>query len=157
MRKVNDDVCAIDLEVNNKALSLLRDRFNLNETTRSHDGHVALKNFNYIHESHDFPAFVILNNDVAELVARALDNVSIKIYYDDITESFDNDENDRAVTYDQVLSDWAQSNMPSYYRPGADYQSAEEFLAEMGSENVNDSTILKNFKMAVDVLLKAKP
>ncbi|WP_324044464.1 hypothetical protein [Aeromonas dhakensis] len=157
MRKVNDDVCAIDIVVNNKALGVLRDSVNLNETTRSHDGHVALKNFNYIHEPHNFPAFVILNSDVAELVARALDNASIKVYHDVLADAFYNDENDRAVTYDQVVSDWAQSNMPSYNRPGADYQSAEEFLAEMGSENVNDSTILKNFKMAVDVLLKATP
>ncbi|WP_421232691.1 hypothetical protein [Aeromonas jandaei] len=157
MRKVNDDVCAIDIVVNNKALGVLRDSVNLNETTRSHDGHMALKNFNYIHEPHNFPAFVILNSDVAELVARALDNASIKVYHDVLADPFYNDENDRAVTYDQVVSDWAQSNMPSYNRPGADYQSAEEFLAEMGSENVNDSTILKNFKMAVDVLLKATP
>lgn len=157
MRKVNDDVCAIDLEVNNKALGVLRDSVSLNETTRSYDGHVVLKNFNYIHEPHNFPAFVLLNNDIAELVARALDNASIKVYHDVLADAFYNDENDRAVTYDQVVSDWAQSNMPSYNRPGADYQSAEEFLAEMGSENVNDSTILKNFKMAVDVLLKATP
>ncbi|WP_421199812.1 hypothetical protein [Aeromonas enteropelogenes] len=157
MRKVNDDVCAIDIVVNNKALGVLRDSVNLNETTRSHDGHVALKNYNYIHEPHNFPAFVILNSDVAELVARALDNASIKVYHDVLADAFYNDENDRAVTYDQVVSDWAQSNMPSYNRPGADYQFAEEFLAEMGSENVNDSTILKNFKMAVDVLLKATP
>ncbi|HHQ4693503.1 TPA: hypothetical protein ACSP2S_000218 [Aeromonas veronii] len=157
MRKVNDDVCAIDLEVNNKALGVLRDSLSLNETTCSYDGHVVLKNFNYIHEPHNFPAFVLLNNDIAELVARALDNASIKVYHDVLADAFYNDVNDRAVTYDQVVSDWAQSNMPSYNRPGADYQSAEEFLAEMGSENVNDSTILKNFKMAVDVLLKATP
>ncbi|WP_323877449.1 hypothetical protein [Aeromonas caviae] len=156
MRKVNDDVCAIDLEVNNKALSLLSDSFNLNETTRSHDGHVVLKNFNYIHEPHDFPAFVILNNDIAELVARALDNASIKVYHDVLADAFYNDENDRAVTYDQVLSDWAQSNMPSYYRPGSDYQSAEEFLADMGTDYVSDSIILANYKMAIDVLLRAE-
>lgn len=157
MRKVNDDICAIDIEAHNEALDLLRDRFNLNKIIRSLDKHVVLKNYNHIHELHDFPTFVILNDDIAEPVASALDNVSINMYYDDIVASLDDDENDRAVTYDQVLSDWAQSNMPSYYRPGADYQSAEEFLAEIGSENVNDSTILKNFKMAVDVLLKAKP
>lgn len=157
MRKVNDDICAIDIEAHNEALDLLRDRFNLNKIIRPLDKHVVLKNYNHIHELHDFPAFVVLNDDIAEPVASALDNVSIKMYYDDVVASSDNDENDRAVTYDQVLSDWAQSNMPSYYRPGADYQSAEEFLAEIGSENVNDSTILKNFKMAVDVLLKAKP
>ena len=157
MRKVNDDICAIDIEAHNEALDLLRDRFNLNKIIRSLDKHVVLKNYNHIHELYDFPAFVILNHDIAESVASALDNVSIKMYYDDVVASSDNDENDRAVTYDQVLSDWAQSNMPSYYRPGADYQSAEEFLAEIGSENVNDSTILKNFKMAFDVLLKAKP
>lgn len=157
MRKVNDDICAIDIEAHNEALDLLRDRFNLNKIIRPLDKHVVLKNYNHIHELHDFPAFVILNDDIAEPVASALDNVSINMYYDDIVASLDDDENDRAVTYDQVLSDWAQSNMPSYYRPGADYQSAEEFLAEIGSENVNDSTILKNFKMAVDVLLKAKP
>ena len=157
MRKVNDDICAIDIETHNEALELLRGRFNLNKIIRPLDKHVVLKNYNHIHELYDFPAFVILDNDIAEPVASALDNVSIKMYYDDVVASSDNDENDRVVTYDQVLSDWAQSNMPSYYRPGADYQSAEEFLAEMGSENVNDSTILKNFKMAVDVLLKAKP
>ena len=157
MRKVNDDICAIDIETHNEALELLRGRFNLNKIIRSLDKHVVLKNYNHIHELHDFPAFVVLNDDIAEPVASALDNVSIKMYYDDIVASLGDDENDRAVTYDQVLSDWAQSNMPSYYRPGADYQSAEEFLAEIGSENVNDSTILKNFKMAFDVLLKAKP
>jgi hypothetical protein len=157
MRKVNDDICAIDIETHNEALELLRGRFNLNEIIRPLDKHVVLKNYNHTHELHDFPAFVILNDDIAEPVASALDNVSIKMYYDDVVASSDNDENDRAVTYDQVLSDWAKSNMPSYYRPGADYQSAEEFLAEIGSENLNDSTILKNFKMAVDVLLKAKP
>lgn len=157
MRKVNDGICAIDIEAHNKALDLLRDRFNLNKIIRPLDKHVVLKNYNHIHELHDFPAFVILNDDIAEPVASALDNVSINMYYDDVVASSDNDEHDRAVTYDQVLSDWAQSNMPSYYRPGADYQSAEEFLAEIGSENLNDSTILKNFKMAVDVLLKAKP
>ena len=157
MRKVNDDICAIDIEAHNEALDLLRDRFNLNKIIRPLDKHVVLKNYNHIHELHDFPAFVILDNGIAEPVASALDNVSIKMYYDDVVASSDNDENDRAVTNDQVLTDWAQSNMPSYYRPGADYQSAEEFLAEIGSENVNDSTILKNFKMAVDVLLKAKP
>lgn len=157
MKKVNDDICAIDIEAHNEALDLLRDRFNLNKIIRPLDKHVVLKNYNHIHELHDFPAFLILNYDIAEPVASALDNVSIKMYYDDVVASSDNDENDRAVTYDQVLSDWAQSNMPSYYRPGADYQSAEEFLAEIGSENLNDSTILKNFKMAVDVLLKATP
>ena len=157
MRKVNDDICAIDIEAHNEALDLLRDRYNLNKITRPLDKHVVLKNYNHIHELYDFPAFVILNDEIAEPVASALDNVSIKMYYDDVVASSDNDENDRAITYDQVLSDWAQSNMPSYYRPGADYQSAEEFLAEIGAENVNDSTILKNFKMAVDVLLKAKP
>lgn len=157
MRKVNSDVCTIDLEAQNEALDLLSDRYNLNKIIRPLNKHVVLKNYNYIHERHDFPAFVILDNDIAEPVASALDNVSIKMYYDDIVASLGDDENDRAVTYDQVLSDWAQSNMPSYYRPGADYQSAEEFLAEIGSENLNDSTILKNFKMAVDVLLKAKP
>lgn len=157
MKKVNNDICAIDIEAHNEALDLLRYRFNLDKIIRPLDKHVVLKNYNHIHELHDFPAFVILNHDIAESVASALDNVSIKIYYDDIAASSDNDENDRAVTYDQVVSDWAQSNMPSYYRPGADYQSAEEFLVEIGSENVNDSTILKNFKMAVDVLLKAKP
>jgi hypothetical protein len=157
MRKVNDDICAIDIEAHNEALDLLRYRFNLDKIIRPLDKHVVLKNYNHIHELHDFPAFVILNDDIAEPVASALDNVSIKMYYNDIAASSDNDENDRAVTYDQVLSDWAQSNMPSYYRPGADYQSAEEFLAEIGSENVNDSTILKNFKMAFDVLLKATP
>ncbi|WP_438401867.1 hypothetical protein [Aeromonas veronii] len=157
MRKVNDDICAIDIETYNEALELLRGRFNLNKIIRPLDKHVVLKNYNHIHELHDFPAFVILNDDIAEPVASALDNVSIKMYYDDVVASSENDENDRAVTYDQVLSDWAKSNMPSYYRPGADYQSAEEFLAEIGSENLNDSTILKNFKMAVDVLLKAKP
>ncbi|MFQ1749186.1 hypothetical protein ACK4AA_21560 [Aeromonas veronii] len=157
MRKVNDDICAIDIETHNEALELLRGRFNLNKIIRPLDKHVVLKNYNHIHELYDFPAFVILNDDIAEPVASALDNVSIKMFYDDVVASSDNDENDRVVTYDQVLSDWAQSNMPSYYRPGADYQSAEEFLAEIGSENLNDSTILKNFKMAVDVLLKAKP
>jgi len=157
MRKVNDDICAIDIETHNEALELLRGRFNLNKIIRPLDKHVVLKNYNHTHELHDFPAFVILNDDIAEPVASALDNVSIKMYYDDVVASSENDENDRAVTYDQVLSDWAKSNMPSYYRPGADYQSAEEFLAEIGSENLNDSTILKNFKMAVDVLLKAKP
>ncbi|MFM5470614.1 hypothetical protein [Aeromonas veronii] len=157
MRKVNDDICAIDIETHNEALELLRGRFNLNKIIRPLDKHVVLKNYNHTHELHDFPAFVILNDDIAEPVASALDNVSIKMYYDDVVASSDNDENDRAVTYDQVLSDWAKSNMPSYYRPGADYQSAEEFLAEIGPENLNDSTILKNFKMAVDVLLKAKP
>ena len=157
MRKVNDDICAIDIETHNEALELLRGRFNLNKIIRPLDKHVVLKNYNHIHELYDFPAFVILDNDIAEPVASALDNVSIKMFYDDVVASSDNDENDRVVTYDQVLSDWAQSNMPSYYRPGADYQSAEEFLAEIGSENLNDSTILKNFKMAVDVLLKAKP
>ncbi|MBL0457869.1 hypothetical protein JD499_11720 [Aeromonas enteropelogenes] len=157
MRKVKDDICAIDIEAHNEALDLLRYRFNLDKIIRPLDKHVVLKNYNHIHEFHDFPAFVILNDDIAESVASALDNVSIKMYYDDIAASSENDENDMAVTYDQVVSDWAQSNMPSYNRPGADYQSAEEFLAEMGSENVNDSTILKNFKMAVDVLLKATP
>ncbi|MDX7759368.1 hypothetical protein [Aeromonas hydrophila] len=157
MRKVNDGICAIDIEAHNRTLDLLRDRFNLNKIIRPLDKHVVLKNYNHIHELHDFPAFVILNDDIAEPVASALDNISIKMYYDDVVASSDNDENDRVVTYDQVFSDWAQSNMPSYYRPGADYQSAEEFLAEIGSENLNDSTILKNFKMAVDVLLKAKP
>lgn len=157
MRKVNDDICAIDIETHNEALELLRGRFNLNKIIRPLDKHVVLKNYNHTHELHDFPAFVILNDDIAEPVASALDNVSIKMYYDDVVASSENDENDRAVTYDQVLSDWAKSNMPSYYRPGADYQSAEEFLAEIGSENLNDSTILKNFQMAVDVLLKAKP
>ncbi|WP_421275522.1 hypothetical protein [Aeromonas veronii] len=157
MRKVNDDICAIDIETHNEALELLRGRFNLNKIIRPLDKHVVLKNYNHTHELYDFPAFVILNDDIAEPVASALDNVSIKMYYDDVVASSENDENDRAVTYDQVLSDWAKSNMPSYYRSGADYQSAEEFIAEIGSENLNDSTILKNFKMAVDVLLKAKP
>ena len=156
MRKVNDDICAIDIETHNEALDLLRDRFNLNKIIRSLDKHVVLKNYNHIHELYDFPAFVILNHDIAESVASALDNVSIKMYYDDIAASSDNDENDRAVTYDQVLSGWAQSNMPSYYRPGSDYQSAEEFLADMGTDYVNDSIILANYKMAIDVLLRAE-
>ncbi|WP_109422326.1 hypothetical protein [Aeromonas caviae] len=156
MRKVNDDICAIDIETHNEALELLRGRFNLNKIIRPLDKHVVLKNYNHIHELYDFPAFVILNHDIAESVASALDNVSIKMYYDDIAASSDNDENDRAVTYDQVLSDWAQSNMPSYYRPGSDYQSAEEFLADMGTDYVNDSIILANYKMAIDVLLRAE-
>ncbi|MBO0505741.1 hypothetical protein FED29_020260 [Aeromonas veronii] len=156
MRKVNDDICAIDIETHNEALELLRGRFNLNKIIRPLDKHVVLKNYNHIHELHDFPAFVILNHDIAESVASALDNVSIKMYYDDIAASSDNDENDRAVTYDQVLSGWAQSNMPSYYRPGSDYQSAEEFLADMGTDYVNDSIILANYKMAIDVLLRAE-
>ncbi len=156
MRKVNDDICAIDIETHNEALELLRGRFNLNKIIRPLDKHVVLKNYNHIHELYDFPAFVILNHDIAESVASALDNVSIKIYYDDIAASSDNDENDRAVTYDQVLSGWAQSNMPSYYRPGSDYQSAEEFLADMGTDYVNDSIILANYKMAIDVLLRAE-
>ncbi|WP_279497868.1 hypothetical protein [Aeromonas veronii] len=156
MRKVNDDICAIDIEVHNKALDLLRDRFNLNKIIRPLDKHVVLKNYNHIHELYDFPAFVILDNDIAEPVASALDNVSIKMYYDDIVASLGDDENDRAVTYDQVLSGWAQSNMPSYYRPGSDYQSAEEFLADMGTDYVNDSIILANYKMAIDVLLRAE-
>ncbi|WP_439825443.1 hypothetical protein [Aeromonas caviae] len=156
MRKVNDDICAIDIETHNEALELLRGRFNLNKIIRPLDKHVVLKNYNHIHELYDFPAFVILNHDIAESVASALDNVSIKMYYDDIAASSDNDENDRAVTYDQVLSGWAQSNMPSYYRPGSDYQSAEEFLADMGTDYVNDSIILANYKMAIDVLLRAE-
>ena len=156
MRKVNDDICAIDIETHNEALELLRGRFNLNKIIRPLDKHVVLKNYNHIHELYDFPAFVILDNDIAEPVASALDNVSIKMYYDDVVASSDNDENDRAVTYDQVLSDWAQSNMPSYYRPGSDYQSAEEFLADMGTDYVNDSIILANYKMAIDVLLRAE-
>ncbi|OLF19976.1 hypothetical protein BSP75_19615 [Aeromonas sp. YN13HZO-058] len=156
MRKVNDDICAIDIEVHNKALDLLRDRFNLNKIIRPLDKHVVLKNYNHIHELYDFPAFVILDNGIAEPVASALDNVSIKMYYDDIVASLGDDENDRAVTYDQVLSGWAQSNMPSYYRPGNDYQSAEEFLADMGTDYVNDSIILANYKMAIDVLLRAE-
>ncbi|MFQ2786175.1 hypothetical protein ACK3YW_06440 [Aeromonas caviae] len=156
MRKVNDDICAIDIETHNEALELLRGRFNLNKIIRPLDKHVVLKNYNHIHELYDFPAFVILNHDIAESVASALDNVSIKMYYDDIVASLGDDENDRAVTYDQVLSDWAQSNMPSYYRPGSDYQSAEEFLADMGTDYVNDSIILANYKMAIDVLLRAE-
>ena len=156
MRKVNDDICAIDIETHNEALELLRGRFNLNKIIRPLDKHVVLKNYNHIHELYDFPAFVILNDDIAEPVASALDNVSIKMYYDDIVASLGDDENDRAVTYDQVLSGWAQSNMPSYYRPGNDYQSAEEFLAEMGTDYVNDSIILANYKMAIDVLLRAE-
>lgn len=156
MRKVNDDICAIDIEAHNEALDLLRDRYNLNKITRPLDKHVVLKNYNHIHELHDFPAFVILNDEIAEPVASALDNVSIKMFYDDVVASSDNDENDRAVTYDQVLSGWAQSNMPSYYRPGSDYQSAEEFLADMGTDYVNDSIILANYKMAIDVLLRAE-
>ncbi|MGY3914315.1 hypothetical protein [Aeromonas australiensis] len=156
MKKVNNEICAIDIEAHNEALDLLRYRFNLDKIIRPLDKHVVLKNYNHIHEFHDFPAFVILNDDIAESVASALDNVSIKMYYDDIAASSDNDENDRAVTYDQVLSDWAQSNMPSYYRPGSDYQSAEEFLADMGTDYVNDSIILANYKMAIDVLLRAE-
>lgn len=156
MRKVNDDICAIDIETHNEALELLRGRFNLNKIIRPLDKHVVLKNYNHIHELYDFPAFVILNHDIAESVASALDNVSIKMYYDDIVASLGDDENDRAVTYDQVLSGWAQSNMPSYYRPGSDYQSAEEFLADMGTDYVNDSIILANYKMAIDVLLRAE-
>ncbi|WP_270657560.1 hypothetical protein [Aeromonas sp. Y293-4] len=156
MRKVNDDICAIDIETHNEALELLRSRFNLNKIIRPLDKHVVLKNYNHIHELYDFPAFVILNHDIAESVASALDNVSIKMYYDDIVASLGDDENDRAVTYDQVLSGWAQSNMPSYYRPGSDYQSAEEFLADMGTDYVNDSIILANYKMAIDVLLRAE-
>ncbi len=156
MRKVNDDICAIDIETHNEALELLRGRFNLNKIIRPLDKHVVLKNYNHIHELYDFPAFVILDNGIAEPVASALDNVSIKMYYDDIVASLGDDENDRAVTYDQVLSDWAQSNMPSYYRPGSDYQSAEEFLADMGTDYVNDSIILANYKMAIDVLLRAE-
>ena len=84
MRKVNDDICAIDIEAHNEALDLLRDRFNLNKIIRPLDKHVVLKNYNHIHELHDFPAFVVLNDDIAEPVASALDNVSIKMYYDDV-------------------------------------------------------------------------
>ena len=45
---------------------------------------------------------------------------------------------------------------PSYYMPGGDYQSAENFLAEMGADNVNESTIIENYKMAINVLSRVK-
>lgn len=156
IEKVNDDVCAIESEVINNALVHLMGGINRNENTCVLDKHVVLKNSNYMYELHDFPPFVIVNKDIATLVARALDDVSIKTYYDDLADAFYNDENGSTVTYDQVHSDWARSNMPSYYMPGGDYQSAENFLAEMGADNVNESTIIENYKMAINVLSRVK-
>ncbi|WP_421318357.1 hypothetical protein [Aeromonas veronii] len=156
IEKVNDDVCAIEPEVIKNALGHLMGGINLNENTSALDKHVVLKNSNYIYELHDFPPFVLVNKDIATHVARALDDVSIKTYYDDLADAFYNDENGSTVTYDQVHSDWARSNMPSYYMPGGDYQSAENFLAEMGADNVNESTIKENYKMAINVLSRVK-
>jgi hypothetical protein len=156
IEKVNDDICAIESEVINNALVLLMGAYNLNENTCALDKHVVLKNSNYMYELHDFPPFVLVNKDIATHVARALDDVSIKTYYDDLADAFYNDENGSTVTYDQVHSDWARSNMPSYYMPGGDYQSAENFLAEMGADNVNESTIIENYKMAISVLSRVK-
>ncbi|MGL5056183.1 MAG: hypothetical protein ACRC6A_02285 [Fusobacteriaceae bacterium] len=141
IEKVNDDVCAIESEVINNALVHLMGGINRNENTCALDKHVVLKNSNYMYELHDFPPFVIVNKDIATLVARALDDVSIKTYYDDLADAFYNDENGSTVTYDQVHSDWARSNMPSYYMPGGDYQSAENFLAEMGAGRDREITV----------------
>jgi hypothetical protein len=156
IEKVNDDVCAIESEVIKNALVHLMGGINLNENTYALDKHVVLKNSNYMYELYDFPPFVLVNKDIATHVARALDDVSIKTYYDDLADAFYNDENGSTVTYDQVHSDWARSNMPSYYMPGGDYQSAENFLAEMGADNVNESTIIENHKMAINVLSRVK-
>lgn len=156
IEKVNDDVCAIESEVIKNALVHLMGGINLNKNTCALDKHVVLKNSNYIYELHNFPAFVLVNKDIATHVARALDDVSIKTYYDDLADAFYNDENGSTVTYDQVHSDWARSNMPSYYMPGGDYQSAENFLAEMRADKVNESTIIENYRMAINVLSRVK-